>query len=172
MRNIQDKLSRWVLVGVCVAAIFLIYSRISPGEIQGKETPVDTRELWKLITVENPYQSYPSWPGKEGFYDSTMPPGNMLKLYVNDLALETILYKKGAFPDGSLLIKENYTEEKKLFLITVMYKVKGFNPPGHDWYWIKYRPDGEARLEGKADPCINCHIGVANNDYVFTGSIN
>ncbi|MEK7699253.1 MAG: cytochrome P460 family protein, partial [Planctomycetota bacterium] len=103
--------------------------------------------------------------------DSTMPPGNMLKLYVNDIALETIRYKKGVFSDGALLIKENYTDDKKLFLITVMHKVKGFNPPGHDWYWIKYRPDGEARLEGKADPCINCHVGVANNDYVFTGNI-
>lgn len=141
------------------------------GETQGKETPIDARELWKLITVESPYQSYPSWPGKEGFYDSTMPPGNMLKLYVNDIALETIRRKNGVFSDGALLIKENYTEDKKLFLITVMHKVKGFNPPGHDWYWIKYRPDGEARLEGKADPCINCHVGVANNDYVFTGNI-
>ncbi|MEK7776850.1 MAG: hypothetical protein AAB331_05675, partial [Planctomycetota bacterium] len=131
MRNIQDKLSRWALAAVCVVAFFLIYSRFSPGETQSKLSPVDTRELWKLITVESPYQNYPSWPGKEGFYDSTMPPGNMLKLYVNDLALETILYKKGVFPDGVLLIKENYTEDKKLFLITVMYKVKGFNPPGH-----------------------------------------
>ena len=171
MRIIYNKLSWWAFANVCVVAFFLIYSRISLGETQGKDTPVDTRELWKLITVESPYLGYPSWPGKEGFYDSTMPPGNMLKLYVNDIALETIRRKNGVFSDGALLIKENYTEEKKLFLITVMYKVKGFNPPGHDWYWIKYRPDGEARLEGKADPCINCHVGVANNDYVFTGSI-
>lgn len=171
MRIIHNKLSRWALVTVCVGVLSLAYSRISIGEIQRKEIPIDARELWKLITVESPYQSYPSWPGKEGFYDSTMPPGNMLKLYVNDIALETIQYKKGVFPDGALLIKENYTDDKKLFLITVMHKVKGFNPPGHDWYWIKYRPDGEARLEGKADPCINCHVGVANNDYVFTGNI-
>lgn len=52
-----------------------------------------------------------------------------------------------------------------------MYKKKGFNPAGHDWYWVKYKPDGEVRLEGKVDACINCHVGVAGNDYVFTGSI-
>ncbi|MBF8276778.1 MAG: ccpA 2 [Candidatus Brocadiaceae bacterium] len=95
MRTIQNKLFRWAFAGVCAVAFCLIHSRISPGETQGKDAPVDTRKLWKLITVESPYQDYPSWPGKEGFYDSTMPPGNMLKLYVNDFALETILYKKG-----------------------------------------------------------------------------
>lgn len=25
--------------------------------------------------------------------------------------------------------------------------------------------------EGKVDACIDCHVGVAGNDYVFTGSI-
>ena len=52
-----------------------------------------------------------------------------------------------------------------------IYKSRGFNPAGHDGYWVKYKPDGEARLEGKADACIDCPVGVANNDYVFTGSI-
>lgn len=127
--------------------------------------------LWHYITRENPYKNYPAWPGKEGFYESTMPPGNILKLYINDLALDTVLHKKGVFPDGALLIKENYTDNGELFLITVMYKVKGFNPAGHDWYWVKYKPDGEARLEGKVDVCISCHVGVAGNDYAFTGSI-
>ena len=66
------------------------------------------------MIVENPYQNYPTWPGKEGFYESTMPPGNILKLYVNDLALDTFVNKRGMFPDGALLIKENYTEDRKL----------------------------------------------------------
>lgn len=121
--------------------------------------------------MENSYQNYPAWPGKEGFCESTMPPGNILKLYINDLALDTVVNKRGMFPDGSLLIKENYTDERKLFLITIMYKMKGFNPAGHNWYWVKYKPDGEVRLGGKVDACINCHLRVAGNDYVFTGSI-
>ena len=69
------------------------------------------------------------------------------------------------------MIKENYTDDRKLFLITVMYKVKGFYPAGHDWYWVKFKPGGDARLEGKVDACIDCHVGVAGNDYVFTGNI-
>ena len=100
-----------------------------------------------------------------------MPPGNILKLYLNNLALDTVVNKKGLFPLGSLLIKEMYTDDKKMYLITVMYKEKGFHPEGNDWYWVKYKPDGEAPLEGKVRLCIECHEGMEDNDYVFTGSI-
>lgn len=164
------KLRYWVFNALCLVFILFTPYGIVTGESLNKEGKT-AQSLWTYMTVENPYQNYPTWPGKEGFYESTMPPGNILKLYVNDLALDTILNKRGVFPDGSLLIKENYTDEKKLFLITVMYKIKGFNPAGHDWYWVKYKPDGEVRLEGKVEPCINCHVGVAGNDYVFTGNI-
>lgn len=152
-------------------SLLLILCGVTHGETVDNKSKTIAHVLWHSMTQENPYQNYPSWPGREGFYESTMPPGNILKLYINETALDTIVNKKGTFPEGTLLIKENYTDDKKLFLITVMYKVKGFNPAGHDWYWIKYKPDGEVRLEGKVDVCINCHLGVAGNDYTFTGNI-
>ncbi|MBI2470484.1 MAG: cytochrome P460 family protein [Planctomycetes bacterium] len=167
----MNRLKKWAFTASCLVFVLLISQEITAGEPLDKEVKINAQTLWRYMTIENPYQNYPTWPGKEGFYESTMPPGNILKLYVNDIALDTIVNKKGLFPEGSLLIKENYTEDGKLFLITVMYKSKGFNPAGHDWYWVKYKPDGEARLEGKVDACINCHVGVANNDYVFTDSI-
>ena len=58
---------------------------------------MNAQALWRYMTIENPYQNYPAWPGKEGFYESTMPPGNILKLYVNDIALDTIVNKKARF---------------------------------------------------------------------------
>ena len=161
----------WAVNVPCSTFLLFILCGIGVGETLDREDKIDAQALWKYMTIESPYQNYRTWPGKEGFYESTMPPGNILKLYVNDIALDTIVNKKGMFPDGSLLIKENYTDDSKLFLITVMYKSRGFNPAGHDWYWVKYKPDGEARLEGKVDACIDCHVGVAGNDYVFTGSI-
>ncbi|MGQ3684497.1 MAG: cytochrome P460 family protein [Candidatus Loosdrechtia sp.] len=161
------------VTALCMFCALLIpYGGKVSGEMFGNKDSVNAQLLWRYITEENPYRdNYPQWPGKEGFYESTMPPGNILKLYINDIAFDTVVNKRGVFPDGALLIKENYTDNKELFLITVMYKAKGFNPAGHDWYWIKYKPDGEARLEGKVDICINCHIGVAGNDYIFTGNI-
>lgn len=131
----------------------------------------NAQRLWKYMTVEEPYHQYPAWPGKEGFYESTMPPGKIFKLYINNLSLDTAAYKKGLFPYGSLLIKEVYTDDKRLSLITVMYKEKGFNPEEHDWYWVKYKPGGNVQMEGKVKLCIECHEGMAENDYVFTGLI-
>ncbi len=165
------RLKYLVLSTICLAFLLCIFYKTVIGKTSDSIDKINAQELWRYMTEENPYKNYPSWPGKEDFYESTMPPGNILKLYINNLALDTVVNKKGVFPDGTLLIKENYTDDKKLFLITVMYKAKGFNPAGHDWYWVKYKPDGEARLEGKVDACINCHVGIANNDYVFTGSI-
>ena len=166
-----NKLQFRILNAFCLISLLLMPHKFCAGELLDTEGKVSADTLWKYMTIENPYRNYPVWPGKEGFYESTMPPGNILKLFVNDIALDTIVNKKGLFQEGSLLIKENYTDDRKLFLITVMYKSKGFNPAGHDWYWVKYKPDGEARLEGKVDACINCHVGVANNDYVFTDRI-
>lgn len=169
--NYMYHVKYWAVNMLCSALLLFILDGIGFGETLNREDKIDAQALWTYMTVGNPYQNYPTWPGKEGFYESTMPPGNILKLYINDLALDTVMNKKGVFPEGALLIKENYTDDKKIFLITVMYKKKGFNPAGHDWYWVKYKPDGEVRLEGKVDACINCHVGVAGNDYVFTGSI-
>ncbi len=132
---------------------------------------MSAQRLWEHMTVENPYQQYSLWPGKEGFYESTMPAANIQKLYLNNPALDTVINKKGLFPNGSLIIKEMYTDDKKLNLITVMCKEKGFHPEGNDWYWVKYKPDGEAPLKGKVELCIECHVGVKDNDYIFTGSI-
>ena len=58
-----------------------------------------------------------------------------------------------------------------LAAITVMYKVKGYNPEGNDWFWVKYAADGKAQAEGKVQGCINCHGKKKDNDYIFIGSI-
>lgn len=156
---------------IALAAMFCMQHKTGTAEAPFPSETINARKLWEYMTKENPYGRYPAWPGKEGIYESTMPPGDILRLYVNDLALDTIVNKKGMFPNGSLLIKEIYTEEKKVSLLTVMYKAKGFNPKGNDWYWVKYKPDGEVKLEGKGEVCIGCHVGVADNDFVFTGNI-
>ncbi|MCF6153116.1 MAG: hypothetical protein E3K38_12670 [Candidatus Kuenenia stuttgartiensis] len=162
--------NRWIFYLIIFSICFFPQRMVMP-ETSDKIDGINGQRLWEYMTVDNPYQQYPAWPGKEGFYESTMPPGNILKLYLNNLALDTVINKKGRFPYSSLLIKENYTDDKKLFLITVMYKVRGFNPDRNDWFWVKYTPEGEVKLEGKVSVCIECHVGVADNDYVFTGRI-
>ncbi len=47
----------------------------------------------------------------------------------------------------------------------VMYKKKGFNPDGDDWFWLKYGTNG------KVGGCVNCHASVKENDWLFTGAV-
>ncbi len=168
MKTTTKSIRSWVFY-VVIMSICLLSHSIGIADMSGK---INAQRLWKYMTVENPYQQYPSWPGKEGIYESTMPAGDILRLFLNDLALDTVVNTRGMFPCGSLLIKEIYTDEREVFLITVMYKEKGFNPERNDWYWVKYEPDGSVEMEGKVEVCIECHVGVADNDYVFTGPIN
>jgi hypothetical protein len=56
-----------------------------------------------------------------------------------------------------------------------MYRVKeGYDPENHDWYWVKYLPNGEVDktddgmpIAGKVKGCIQCHASAAGGDYIF-----
>ena len=73
--------------------------------------------------------------------------------------------------DGSIIAKENYTAEKKFVALTVMYKIKGYNPTAGDWFWAKYNPDGTVAAAGRVKGCIDCHSAKKDNDYIFTGEV-
>ena len=82
-----------------------------------------------------------------------------------------------SLPDGSIVIKENYSPEQALAAITVMYKTAGYNAESGDWYWVKYNPDGtvaskstdsgSVRLAGRVKGCIDCHSDADGGDFVF-----
>jgi hypothetical protein len=70
-----------------------------------------------------------------------------------------------------MIVKENYTPEKVLAAVTVMYKRQGYNPEGGDWFWLKYTPDGAIAAEGKVADCIACHGQSKENDWLLTAPI-
>jgi hypothetical protein len=73
--------------------------------------------------------------------------------------------------NNSIILKENYAPNKKLMAVTVMYKVKGYNPNDGDWFWVKYDRNFKVLSEGKVPDCLGCHRTVKNNDYLFTGKV-
>ena len=127
-------------------------------------------DLRQHIIGQEPYKKWAVWPGKGKMVKGTEPHGAIITVYVNDIALESIKGAKG-MSNNSIVIKENYTPEKKLAAVTVMYKVKGYNPDGGDWFWAKYKPDFDVEAEGKVGMCIGCHTGAKDNDYIFTGKV-
>lgn len=149
-------------LALMVAAVFTV-------AIAGETKPgPDADELWTHITQESPYEGWGFWPGYVGVYPGKSPHGAYLKLYANPAALQAA--RKGeSMPDGAILVKENYGKDKTtLMAVTPMYKIKGYNPDGGDWYWVKYGPDGKALAAGQPKGCIKCHGVKKDNDWLFT----
>ena len=169
-------LSVFVLIVSAVVVSFAGHeSMVIPyeGVILGEKTMMPMPEGGDLrhhIIGQEPYKTWQLWPGKGEMYEGTEPHGAILTTYVNDIALNSIKMMKG-MQNNSIIVKENYTPKKNLAAVTVMYKVKGYNPEGGDWFWVKYDPAFKVLSEGKVKGCLDCHGDAKDNDYVYTGKV-
>jgi hypothetical protein len=154
---------------LCAAALAYAIHETIPSETQVPLPDADAGKLYEYITKYHNYTSWELWPGKGRFYKGTEPHGALLTTYVNSKAYFSI--GKGKMDDASIIVKENYTQDKKLAALTVMYKIKGFNPAAGDWFWAKYGPFGKVEISGKADMCIGCHGKNKDNDYIMTHTL-
>ncbi|WP_161598284.1 cytochrome P460 family protein [Pseudodesulfovibrio senegalensis] len=123
----------------------------------------DAAELWTYVTEIEPYGEWGQWPDHQDMQPGRSPHGPLHVIRVNDAALT----KGHPKPSGAIVVKENFSSEKELMAITVMYKVKDYNPMAGDWFWVKYSPDGTVLKEGKPKGCIACHGARADEDYIM-----
>ncbi len=140
----------------------------------------DIAKFWSYITKRNSYLGWGYWPGYYGIYPGKSPHGKYLKIYANSVALQAA--REGRrMTTGAIIIKENYgADQKTLMAVTPMYKIKGYNPEGGDWFWAKLKPngepflgpDGKTPLVGKVKGCINCHSVQKNKGWLFTAPKN
>lgn len=142
-----------------------------PAETQITLPGTDALKLYEYISKSKPYTVWDLWPGKKKMYPGTQPHGDFLTTYVNDTGMFGIRKKKGTMPEGTIIVKENYDRDRKFNALSVMYKVKGYNPPAADWFWAKYDKDGKVLTAGRAEACIKCHEKKRDNDYIFTGEM-
>lgn len=140
----------------------------------GQEDVSRAADLWKAMKE---YRSWKSYPGLEGWQDGMSPHGKFLKYYINDIAAGN----PGSPADGYVIVKENYgaKDEAKFGAITVMKKIKGYDPDNADWFWVKYDPKGNVMknpkgmflagrvAKGKSMGCIACHSNADGNDLLF-----
>jgi hypothetical protein len=148
--------------------------RASPPRATRPMTPDEFyAAFWKhIVRQESPYTKWGSLPGKEGLREGKTPHGDSVRAYANKTAIDN----PGGLPYGTILVTENYGEDKQTLKdITVMYRVKGTDPQHGDWYWLKYLSDGSiARtpdkkpIAGKVASCIECHSKAAGKDLVFS----
>ena len=130
------------------------------------------KRMWKYLNSVC-YQQWSPAGDSGDFRESEAPHGALVKTYMNRKAAGS----PKNLPNGSVIIKENFSPEKKLMAIKLMYKTEGYNPAAGDWYWVKYMPNGEVAqmdtpkgkmgIAGKAKGCIECHGGADGDDFVF-----
>lgn len=157
-----DNVKKIILLGAIAA---FIITAIALPLMAGNTMPkADPKALWEYITKISPYKNYKPWPDHVGMQPGRAPHGPFHKVFVNDIALSSA---KPPVKYGSIIVKENYNKEKQLKIITVMYKVKGYNPKDGDWFWAKYSLDGKAKPYGKPKGCIGCHGTRASNDFIL-----
>ncbi|HSO07304.1 MAG TPA: cytochrome P460 family protein [Pelomicrobium sp.] len=151
------------LVAMCAAA--LAANGIAADMM--KMPKPDAEAVKRYLTTENYRSAWKFFPGKQALYKGVEPHGLLLTTYVNPVAYTAISVPGNRLPHGSIIVKENYTPDKKLAAVTVMYKVEDFNPEHNNWYWLKYLPDGKVEASGKVASCQGCHA-QSKNDYVMT----
>ena len=166
---------------VVIPLLLLFFSGLSSAAPFGeKEDITYSKTLWKAMVNAN-------FVGKNGIistpYTGQPPHGAILD------AIEGQLTVNGQ--SGHLIVKRNYGGDgvsktnvandpsKYLKAITVMYKRAGFDPENKDWFWVKYKPNGELhtnpkgmKLAGKVAKgmpkgCIACHTAAPGGDMVY-----
>lgn len=149
------------------------------GEEAGADLPdADAAAVMEYVNDTNPYSAWGTWPSDEWNNFNTNlvsgePHGNVVRIYVNEIALEAADGLNNELPEGSMIVKENYVgtdpeNPGELDALTIMYKVDGFNNDANDWFWVKAKPDGsQIDAEGAVDGCIGCHSQEGNQDYVL-----
>ena len=169
MKTVRLLLAVGFLLTVCSLA-FAIHET-QPAETQVPLPGADAVKLYEYLTKQKPYTSWELWPGKGKMYKGSQPHGVFLTTYLNDTALFGIKAKNGAMPDSAIIAKENYGADKKFIALSVMYKIKGYNPAAADWFWAKYDGSGKVLASGKAEACITCHDAKKDNDFIYTGTL-
>ena len=169
MKIIMKVFIAMVFITVLCTTVFAIHET-QPAETQLTLPGPSATALYTYIMKLDPYSQWELWPGKGKLYRGTEPHGSFLTTYVNGRAYGSA-QKKTAMPDGAIIVKENYTPDKTLAALTVLYKIKGYNPEKGDWFWAQYEPNGKEVASGKIDSCIACHETRKDNDYIFTGPV-
>jgi hypothetical protein len=109
----------------------------------------------------------------------TEPHGNILEVIEGKIDGKTVIVKRNYGGDGLTVDEVKNDRAKYLKAITVMAKrEKGYDDANHDWFWVKYQPDGTyfnkmgmipmvGRVaKGKEMGCIKCHSSTPS--YRFT----
>ena len=84
----------------------------------------------------------------------------------NPLANEAIrkaggIAKMRRYPNGALLVKENFNVHRRATGVTAMLKLSGYDLAARNWILAAYTPAGKVIAYGKVPARIVCHATVS-----------
>ena len=109
----------WVVIGL---GVMVVGGLVALGCATMQKPDTEPGMVWKYITEENDYTEWAFYPEAEGMVKGGEPHGAWIKTFVNTEGMNS---KKVPIKDGSMIVKENYTPDRDLAAITVMYKEIG-----------------------------------------------
>lgn len=138
--------------------------------------PDDMERAESLWNSMRGYTNWDPYPGLADWQPGKSPHGKVLKYYINSVAARGP-EKPGP---GSIIVKQNYGREGgPVMAVTVMQKVRGYDPEDGDWFWVKFAPNGEVMknpkgmnlagrvAKGMSTGCIACHSNAGGGDFLF-----
>ncbi len=163
---------RNVLVAFVVTGLIALARPTLPQSTLEELHERQAQKLIEYITVADPYTAWSTWPARGAFYNGRAPyaHGILMTTYVNRVARESISAAKGMAYD-SIIVAENYSADKTLAGLTIMYKIDGYDPKAADWYWVETTPNARVLRFGKVQACVECHRAQAENDYIWTEEV-
>ena len=129
--------------------------------------PAIPEAVFAYITVTSPYAKWGIMPGSTMFRTGVEPHGLRQNIHVNPTAYSALRAKAGTLPDGSIMVKEIYGENKKISALAVTYKPLGSGPGVADRLWVSYAPGGKVLAQGAEAGCISCHAPATNSDFIL-----
>ena len=164
-----------------LGVFFLLTGNVNAAAPFGGEEDVSyANNLWQTMVDAG-------YAGKGGLmsrpYTGQHPHGAILDTIEGQIAVQGKLYQ--------IIVKRNYGGEgvsianvandpaRYLKAVTVMLKRPGYDPETKDWFWVKYKPDGNLDTnpagmmlagkvaKGKPKGCIACHTAAPGGDMMF-----
>jgi hypothetical protein len=164
------------IFGTVIAVILIAFALVVSAEkmegkmpFGGKEDVEFANKMWKAM------DGYQKWLMKSDMMPGKSPHGAFVQLYYNIVNVDKKPYH--------VVIKDNFTPDKKLAAVTVMIQREaGYDPDNNDWFWVKYDADGtiskndkDMALAGRVAKgmdagCIACHKDDVDGDYLFSNT--
>jgi hypothetical protein len=170
------KISRLICLSLLLAFAGGVHAQNFGGEVD-----VDyAKDLWKAMT-EAGFASPEELMSRP--YAGQHPHGAILdtiegKINIHGERLRIIVKRNYSGP-GISITNVSTNPEKYIKGLTVMLKRPGYDPQTQDWFWVKYKPDGQIETnpagtplagkvaKGKAKGCIACHNAAPGGDMLF-----